>query len=248
MQEKGLAAVVLAAGLGKRMGGGRAKALFRVGKKTMLERVLQVARASGCEKVVVIVGFDRESVVSLLPDGTEHCVQEEQLGTGHAAMCAREAFEGWTGDVLVLCADVPLLRSRTLKGLVERHREGGASGTVLTMRVPPPSSYGRIVRDEHGRVARIIEAKDATDEETRIDEVNSGTYVFDAEALFGTLPRLTNDNAQGEYYLTDVVSLMIGEGGTVIALEAEDARELTGVDSPERLAEAEAALRERGEE
>jgi len=248
MQKRGLAAVVLAAGLGKRMGGRRAKALFRVGERTMLERVLDAALASGCEKVVVIVGFDRESVVALLPDGAEHCVQEEQLGTGHAAMCAREAFEGWSGDVLVLCADVPLVRSRTLKNLVERHREWGASCTVLTMRVPPPSSYGRIVRDECGRVMRIVEAKDATDEEARIDEVNSGTYVFDSEALFTTLPRLTNDNAQGEYYLTDVVSLIIRDGGALSAVEAEDAGELTGVDSPERLAEVERVLRERGEE
>ena len=248
MHEKGLAALVLAAGLGKRMGGRSAKALFRVGKKTMLGRVLGSARASGCARVAAVVGFEREKVIASLPSWAEFCVQEELLGTGHAAMCAAEAFRGWSGDILVLCADVPLVKPTTLKRLVERHRESGASCTILTMRVPPPSSYGRIVRDGSGRVVRIVEAKDATEEEARIEEVNSGTYVFDSQALFSKLPRLTRDNAQGEYYLTDAVSLIIEDGEAVEALHCGDARELVGVDSPERLAAAERALKERGEE
>ncbi len=247
MQERGLAALILAGGMGKRMGGKRAKALYRVGGKAMLERVLDAARASGCERIMVTVGFDREKVTASLPDWAEHCIQEEQLGTGHAVMCAAGALQGWPGDVLVLCADVPLITPRTLKDLAERHRESGASCTVLTMRVPPPSSYGRVVRDESGRVTRIVEAKDATEEEARIEEVNSGTYVFKAEALFATLPGLTNDNSQGEYYLTDVVAMIIQDGGAVGAAEAEDARELLGVDSPERLAAAEEILKEERE-
>lgn len=248
MHAKGPAGLVLAAGLGKRMGGRSAKALYRVGRQTMLERVLDSARASGCERIVVVVGYEREKVIALLPRRAEYCVQEEQLGTGHAAMCASGAFEGWSGDVLVLCADVPLIRPATLKRLLERHKGSGAPCTVLTMGVPPPSSYGRIVRDGRGRVVRIVEARDATEEEARIDEVNSGTYAFDSEALFSNLPRLTKDNAQGEYYLTDVVSMIIRDGGAVEALRAEESRELMGVDSPESLAAAETLLEEWGEE
>ena len=248
MHEKGLAALVLAAGLGKRMGGRSAKALFRAGKETMLERVLGSARASGCERIVVVVGFEREKVIASLPRWAEFCVQEEQLGTGHAVMCAAESFGAWSGSILVLCADVPLVSPGTLKGLVGRHRESGASCTILTMSVPPPSSYGRIVRDGSGGVARIVEAKDATEEEARSEEVNSGTYVFDSEGLFSMLPRLGRDNAQGEYYLTDAVSLIIDGGGAVQALHCEDARELLGIDSPEGLAAAEKVLKERGEE
>ncbi|MHC5053875.1 MAG: NTP transferase domain-containing protein [Planctomycetota bacterium] len=230
------AAVVLAAGRGTRLGGGRAKVLREVAGRPMIAWVTDAAREAGASRIVAVVGYDREAVVEALPPDVVPAVQGVPRGTGDAVRAADEALGDWPGDVWVLCGDVPGIGAGTLGDLASAHRAADASCTVLTMRPDDPARYGRVIRDEGGRVARIVEFADATEEERAVRELNSGTYAFRARDLFAALPRLLNDNAQGEYYLTDVVRLMIDGGLTVAAVEVDDPRECTGGDTPEALA------------
>jgi bifunctional UDP-N-acetylglucosamine pyrophosphorylase/glucosamine-1-phosphate N-acetyltransferase len=233
--ERRWAALILAAGRGKRMGGGRAKVLFEVAGRTMLDWVLDAARSAGAARIVVVVGHDRQRVAASLPRDAECVVQERPLGTGDAVRAAEGALSGWPGDLLVLCGDVPGIRPGTLRKLAEEHAAREAACTVLTMELEDPRRYGRVLRDESGRVRAIVEAADATKEELATRELNGGTYAFRARDLFATLPRLSNENAQGEYYVTDVVKLMIGDGLMVAALRSDDPRECMGGDTPEAL-------------
>jgi bifunctional UDP-N-acetylglucosamine pyrophosphorylase/glucosamine-1-phosphate N-acetyltransferase len=201
----------------------------------MLDWVLDAARSAGAERTVVVVGHDRERVTASLPPDAEWVVQERPLGTGDAVRAAEGALSGWPGDLWVLCGDVPGIGPRTLRRLAGEHAAREAACTVLTMELENPRRYGRVLRDESGRVRGIAEAADATDEELRTRELNSGTYAFGARELFATLPRLSSENAQGEYYLTDVVRLMIADGLAVAALRSDDARECMGGDTPEAL-------------
>ncbi len=235
------AAVVLAAGKGTRLGGGKAKVLREIAGRPMIAWVIDAAREAGATKTVAVVGYDREAVVEALPQGVDSAVQEVPRGTGDAVRAAEAALAEWPGDVWVLCGDVPGIGAGTLAKLAATHRDAGASCTVLTMRPEDPARYGRVIRDEAGRVARIVEFADATEEQRAVRELNSGTYAFRAKDLFAALPRLSSDNAQGEYYLTDVVRLMIDDGLTVAAVEADDARECMGGDTPEALAAIRAA-------
>ncbi len=235
------AALVLAAGEGKRLGGGVPKVLREVGGKPMLEWVIESARGAGASKVVVVVGHGRESVVAALPGGVEWVVQDAPRGTGDAVRSAEGSLGGWRGDCWVLSGDVPGIRPGTLKALAAEHRSSGAACTLLTMELEDPKRYGRVVRDGRGRVARIVEFVDATDEEKEEPELNSGTYAFRAADLFAALPRLSNGNAQGEYYLTDVVRLMIEDGKTVAAVKAAEPRECMGADTPLALSALRAA-------
>jgi bifunctional UDP-N-acetylglucosamine pyrophosphorylase/glucosamine-1-phosphate N-acetyltransferase len=238
---RGWAALVLAAGEGRRLGGGVPKVLREVGGRPMLEWVIDSARGAGASKVVVVVGHGRESVVAALPGGVEWVVQDAPRGTGDAVRSAESALGGWPGDCWVLSGDVPGIRQGTLTALAAEHRSSGAACTLLTMELEDPKRYGRVVRDGRGRVARIVEFADATDEEKAIGELNSGTYAFRAADLFATLPRLTNGNAQGEHYLTDVVRLLIDEGHVVAALKAAEPRECVGADTLEALTALRAA-------
>ena len=229
------AALILAAGRGKRLGGGAPKVLREVGGRPMLAWVIDSAREAGASRVVVVVGHERERVVAALPRGVDWVVQAEPRGTGDAARSAEGSLGDWKGDVWVLSGDVPGIRADTLKKLAAEHRSSGAACTVLTMELEDPKRYGRVVRDETGRVKRIVEFADATDDEKANRELNSGTYAFRAADLFAVLPRLTNENVQGEYYLTDVVRLMIEDGRTVAAVTAADPGECMGGDTPEAL-------------
>ena len=236
-----VAAVILAAGKGVRMKSDRAKVLHEVAGRPMVAWVCSAASAAGCSPVVAVVGYQRDEVEAALPSGVRVAFQEEQLGTGHAVMCATGAIGDMDGYVAVLCGDVPLIKSSTIRKLARSACEAGASCTVLTVEVEGEHRYGRIVRDGSGEVARIVEHDDATDEERRIKEINTGTYCFKAGDLFESLDNLGNDNAQGEYYLTDVIGMLIEKGRKVVAEAAEDAAEVMGVDSPEALASARAA-------
>jgi len=239
----GAIALVLAAGEGTRMKSGLPKVAHRILGVPMVWYVAQAARSAGCERVVVVTGHGAETVEALL-DGVEYVRQDRQLGTGHAVMCARDALEP-TGSLVVLSGDSPLIRPQTISALVAARERSGAAVAVLTAHMDDPTGYGRIVRDAEGGVARIVEQKDCTPEQCAIDEVNTGTYCFEAAALFEHLDRLGTDNAQGEFYLTDMVALFEEEGLAVAALTVDDPLETLGVNSRVQLAEATRAMQER---
>ena len=230
------AVVVLAAGEGTRMRSGTPKALHEVCGRTLLGHVLAAVEPLGAGRVLVVVGHGRDAVTASLPAYATPVVQAEQRGTGHAVRLAMEAAPGAEGRVLVLYADMPLLTTATLRRLLD------APGdlALLTARVPEPAGYGRVLRSADGRVAGIVEEKDATDEQRAANEINAGVYVFDAAALRQALGRLSTDNAQGEEYLTDTVAVL--GGGTAVVTGAA---EVSGVNDRAQLAAAGAALRSR---
>jgi len=230
-------AILLAAGRGSRMGGDLPKVLHELDGKPLVSYAIDSARAAGAETVVVVVGYRRDLVVSTLADsGVEFAVQAEQRGTGHAVLAAQEYLGGTTGDVLVLYGDMPLLSAATLRELVRRRRETGAAAAVLTLVIDNPPDFGRIVRDPDGRVLRVVEVKDADAAELSIREVNVGAYCFAAERLLPVLERLRTDNAQGEYYLTDVVGLLVQDGQRVETVETTNIEETLGINDLPHLA------------
>jgi len=241
-----VAALVLAAGMGKRMNSDLAKVLHPMAGQPLLTHVLRALDELGVGRRVIVVGHQRERVRAAFEgrDDLEWVVQAEQRGTGHACMMAEPALGDFGGTLLVVCGDTPLLTARTLHALLETHERSGASVTVLSMRLPDPGGYGRIVRTaDGGGIDRIVEEKDATAAERALDEVNSGIYAFRYPSLAGVLSRLTAANAQGEYYLTDTVSLLRARGEPAAVVCAEDHRELLGINTVDQLAEAEAAWR-----
>ncbi len=240
-----LAAVVLAAGKGTRMKSERAKVLHEIAGQPLLFYPLQAAKEAGCEKISVVIGHQGEEVEAALSEMQVDCVwQTEQLGTGHALLCAAEQLKGFSGDLLLLCGDVPLLSTATISQLVDRHRREKAAVTVLTASLDQPQGYGRIIRDGEN-VCRIVEEKDADDAQRALCEVNTGTYVFDADFVFSVLPRLGKENAQGEYYLTDVVAAAVTAGRKTRALCLADPDEALGINDRVQLAEASRLMRQR---
>ena len=235
-------ALVLAAGHGTRMKSDLAKVLHPMAGRPLLAFVLDAVAALGLARTLVVVGHQRERVrAAFAGAGVGWVTQAEQRGTGHAVQMAEPELRGFAGTLLVVCGDTPLLTTATLVALLDAHAASQAAVTVLSMRLPDPKGYGRIVRDPSGGLAAIVEHRDATPAQRAIDEVNSGNYAFEYPALAAMLPRLGTGNAQGEYYLTDVVALLRGVGARTEALCASDYRELLGVNTPEQLAEAEAA-------
>jgi len=237
-----VAAVVLAAGMGKRMNSDLAKVLHEMAGKPLLGHVLDTLDELGVARVVAVIGHQRERVEAAFAGRPrlEWAIQAEQRGTGHACMMAEPVLRGFPGTVLVVCGDTPLLTADTLHQLLERHARAHAQVTVLSMRLADPKGYGRIVRTADGEgIERIVEEKDASPAEKQLDEVNSGIYAFEHAALSGVLGSLTANNSQGEYYLTDTVALLRARGAKAAVWCAEDARELLGINTPEQLAEAE---------
>jgi UDP-N-acetylglucosamine diphosphorylase/glucosamine-1-phosphate N-acetyltransferase len=235
-------ALVLAAGKGTRMGADTPKVLVPAAGRPLLGWVLEHLRQAGVERRLVVVGYGRDEVIAALPAGVTWVEQTEQLGTGHAVMCAREELAPLGGTTLVTCGDMPLIRPATYAALLDHHRRSGAAGTVLTARLAPPHRYGRVLRDADGAVERIVEAADATPEELAVDEINTGVYAFRTDPLLAVLDRLGSDNEQGEYYLPDVLALLLAAGERVAALACETADEAHGVNTPEDLARVEALL------
>ncbi len=234
-----LYAVVLAAGKGTRMKSDIAKVLHPLGGKPLLRHVVEALAPLEPAKTVVVVGHQADDVAAISTGpGVTTALQAEQLGTGHAVDMARPELEGRDGVTLVLCGDVPLLRTSTIRDLVETTRTKNAAATVLTAVAEDPTGYGRIVRDDDGRVRAIVEHKDATDEQRKIREYNTGTWCFDNARLWSVLSRLDRDNVQGEYYLTDVVELFVAEGEVVAASVCEDEREVQGVNTVDDLERA----------
>ena len=239
------AAVVLAAGEGTRMKSKKPKVVHEVLGKPLVRWVVDAAKAAGVDRVITVVGSGREQVVPLVEGDTQVVVQEQQRGTADAVAVCTEALEGFEGSLVVLSGDSPLITPETIARLVRERERSGAAVVVLTMRLDDPFGYGRIVRDESGAVERIVEQKDASPEEQAICECNSGVYCFDAQALFWALQRVGNDNAQGEFYLTDVLQICRESGREVAALVCEDATECLGVNSRSQLAQATKHLQRR---
>ncbi|MEI7817077.1 MAG: bifunctional UDP-N-acetylglucosamine diphosphorylase/glucosamine-1-phosphate N-acetyltransferase GlmU [Desulfuromonadales bacterium] len=242
-----LASIVLAAGKGTRMKSGLIKVLHPVAGLPMIAWPVAAAREAGSDPIILVIGHQANAVQGTFRGAADiRCaMQEEQLGTGHAVACALDVLTGFRGTVLILCGDTPLLRSETLKEMLTFHRDNGAALTVLTSLMDDPYGYGRVVRDASGQVSRIVEQKDADPEEQQIREINSGIYCMDSEFLFGNIKGISNDNAQGEYYLTDLLAIAVRKGLTCLALPTSDADEIMGVNDRVQLAEAGRILRSR---
>jgi bifunctional UDP-N-acetylglucosamine pyrophosphorylase/glucosamine-1-phosphate N-acetyltransferase len=238
------AALILAAGEGTRMKSSKPKVAHEILGEPMVRLVIDAARDAGCQRIVVVTGHGAEQVEAIIGD-TETVRQERQLGTGHAVMSAHDAFEGFSGSLVVLSGDTPLLRAETIAGLIAMRESSGAALTLLTANLPDPGNYGRIVRDRNGGVAAIVEQKDLKPDQHHLTEVNTGTYCFDSAVLFAHLDRLTTENAQGEYYLTDMVEVFNSEGQLVSATTADEPFETLGVNSRVQLAEANKVLQQR---
>lgn len=239
-----LATVILAAGKGTRMKNpSMAKVMAELAGKPLIGHVADMTRQLGSDLDVAVVGYKKEAVIEFLSanyDNIEFAEQNEQLGTGHAVAQAESALGKFNGNVLILCGDVPLLKAATLEKFIKAHTNAAADVSVLSTIIDDPTGYGRIVRDADGQFTKISEQKDATEEEKLFKEINSGVYVLSAEKLFTSLKQVSNSNAQGEYYLTDIIAILRDKGATVKAFPSATFDELQGINSPEDLRRAEA--------
>lgn len=238
-------AIILAAGKGTRMKSKLYKVLHPVCGKPMVEHIMNRVVETNPEEIVTIVGHGAEMVKEQLGDRTNYALQAEQLGTGHAVVQAESFLKGKKGTTLVISGDTPLLTTETLDNLFDYHQGKNASATILTAQAADPTGYGRIVRDHVGIVEKIVEQKDASTEEALIQEINTGTYCFDNELLFDALAKLDTDNAQGEYYLTDIIEILKEDGKIIAAYQTEDFHESLGVNDRIALAEANRLMRQR---
>jgi bifunctional UDP-N-acetylglucosamine pyrophosphorylase/glucosamine-1-phosphate N-acetyltransferase len=252
-EQPNLDVLILAAGLGTRMRSNLAKVLHRLDGRPLINHVCRTATALAPRKVYVIIGHQgedvKEAVLEELDEThAEFVWQNQQLGTGHAVNSAREFLENEDSILMVLSGDVPMIRAETLAGIVRQHqthRGRGAACTILTVKLDDPTGYGRIVRDEAGLFDKIVEQKDAAADEKKIREINSGIYCFNTKKLFSALSRVKNENAQGEYYLTDVPELLKADGEDIAIYAHADAHEIEGINNRVQLAEMERVLRHR---
>lgn len=250
MSQRPFAVVILAAGKGTRMNDpSRAKVMFPIGGVPMIHHVVERALQCKPDRIIAIVGFNREAVCESL-DSTfggriEFAEQLEQLGTGHAVMQAMPLLDDFSGDILVLSGDVPLLSYQTIGDLWDSHTVRGATGTVLTVIADDPTGYGRVIRNTDGSVSHIVEHRDATQQEREVKEINSGIYLFDADGLRQALATLNNNNAQNEYYLTDVFAYFRQQGLPVAAFCSADFKEVQGINTVEQLMDVDEEFRKR---
>ncbi len=241
-----LMAVILAAGKGTRMKSATAKVLHPVAGKLMLYYPVKAAQHAGCTDIIVVVGHQREAVeASFQDEQVRFAHQDPQLGSGHAVSVAAPLADGFDGDVLILCGDVPMIAASTLKQLVEEHRSSGAAVSVLSVVLDNPCGYGRILRNEKGSVYGIREERDASAEQRSISEINTGIYCCTASFLFDALKHIGTDNDQGEYYLPDIVSVAAQRRLTVNAIITPDPEEVAGINDRAALARAEKCMRGR---
>ncbi|MEA3499715.1 MAG: sugar phosphate nucleotidyltransferase [Candidatus Marinimicrobia bacterium] len=241
-----LGVIILAAGKGTRMKSSLPKVIHKVLNETMISRVVSQAKSVGAEKIIVVVGYKKELVIDALKNkDVEFAIQSEQLGTGHAIKMTKDNFNSWNGDILILSGDVPLLTTATIEKLIKKHNEEKADATVLSAIFEDPTGYGRIIRKDDDTYSYSVEEKDANDKEKKIKEINSGIYIFKSKHLFHYLRFINNDNAQSEYYLTDVVPMMVAENKKVFLQVANDPNEIQGVNTVQQLKDAENKLRRR---
>ena len=238
-------AIILAAGKGTRMKSKKYKVLHEVAGKPMVEHVLTNVKKAGVNQIVTIVGHGAEQVKDTLGNQSLYSYQNEQLGTAHAVKMAEEHLHTQEGTTLVVCGDTPLITSETLQRLIAHHEETQAQVTVLSATAQTPFGYGRIVRDQNHHLNRIVEEKDATNAQKDINEISSGIFAFDNKTLFEKLKQVKNDNAQGEYYLPDVVTLILEDNGKAEVYHTDDFDEIMGVNDRIMLSHAEKALQHR---
>jgi len=241
------AALILAAGEGTRMKSSLAKVLHRVVGKTMIRHVLETVQAVSPSRIVIVIGHQADAVRSELEgERVEFVFQEPRLGTGRAALMSEGSFDGFAGTIVVLNGDTPLLRPRTLERLAAFHRGESASATVLSAEIDDPTGYGRIVRDGQGTFLRITEHKDANDSVRAIREIDSGIFCFESADLFSALKRVGRRNVQGEYYITDVMETLQGEGKRVAVFRCDQREEVLGINTVEQLHAAERLMKRDG--
>lgn len=239
-----LTTLILAAGLGKRMNSDLPKVLHEVNGKPMVAYCIDLAKELQSQKTVIIVGYKREMVIESTKDyGVEFVIQDQQLGTGHAVQVCEDSLQNVEGDILILYGDVPLLRTETMKKMLDFHHVENAVCTVLTAVLDDPFNYGRIIRDDNGLVTKIVEEKDASETERNVKEINSGIYIFKKKELFDALHAITPSAVTGEYYLTSVFEVFAQQGMKVCAFVAKNADEILGVNNPEQLKAVEDAIK-----
>ena len=240
-KKNSLAVAILAAGKGTRMESNLPKVLHKVGGKPMLSHVIQRAVELGAEKIVSIIGYQHELVKETIGnEPTQFATQLEQLGTGHAVLQCASQLSEFDGSVLVLSGDVPLISFNTLQNLLETHNASATKATLLSAIVEDATGYGRVIRNSIGNLDRIVEHKDANQNELNVKEMNAGIYVFDCRTLFELLPQVGNNNSQGEYYLPDVLSLILHQGGKVAIEKTNNITEIQGVNTIQQLKDLDA--------
>ena len=237
--------VILAAGMGTRMKSKMPKVLHKVCGKPLSKWVIDASKAAGADKVCAVVGHKAETVKEVLGDVCEFALQAEQKGTGHAVMQAIDVIKNSKGEVVILNGDTPLITAETINKAIEYHKNNGNQATVITAILDDATGYGRIVRDNDGSVLKIVEQKDASEEEKKINEVNSGMYVFDAQSLVYALDKITPNNAQGEYYLTDTLEILLSVGKKIGGYAISDNDEIRGINDRVQLNEAEKIMQKR---
>ena len=239
-----LKTLILAAGKGTRMKSNIPKIVHKVNGIPMISKIITVLEEIGSTENILILGYKKEEVLKVVGENSSYVLQNEQLGTGHAVIQAKDKLKDYDGDVMVVCGDTPLLKPETLKKLYNFHKDSGAVTTILTSIYENPFGYGRIVK-ENGLVKAIVEEKEANDEVKTIKEVNAGVYCFNSKELFKALNKINNNNEKGEYYLTDVIGIQVNENKKVRSFILEDSMEILGVNSKVELAQAGNILRDR---
>jgi bifunctional UDP-N-acetylglucosamine pyrophosphorylase / glucosamine-1-phosphate N-acetyltransferase len=238
-------AVILAAGQGTRMKSKLYKVLHPVCGKPMVMHVVDQIEKLNIQEIVTVIGHGAEKVKAQLGEQSKYAMQEKQLGTAHAVMQAKDVLGDKEGITIVVCGDTPLIKAQTMEALFNQHIESSAKASILTAKLADPTGYGRIIRNETGLVEKIVEHKDATDAERNITEINTGTYCFDNQALFAALELVSNNNAQGEYYLPDVIEILKKQGEIVTAYQTNEFEETLGINDRKALAEASRIMRNR---
>lgn len=237
--------IVLAAGQGKRMKSKTYKVLHQVCGKPMVGHVVEALEHTELDQIYVVIGHGAEAVRAYLGERVTYVMQHEQLGTGHAVLQASPHLGEKSGSTVIVCGDTPLIQSHTIQEMIDRHEQMNAAATIMTAVIDDPTGYGRIITGADGQVIRIVEQKDCNEEEAAVREINAGIYVFDNQKLFEALKNVTNDNAQGEYYLTDVIRILTDRNEQVSAYRIDDISETVGVNDRVALAEAERYMRDR---
>lgn len=238
------AIIILAAGKGKRMNSNIPKVLHQLNNITLIERVIYTARNLNCSKIIVVIGHKKEMIKTHLASykDIEYAVQNEQKGTAHAVkMCFKNLCD-FKGSVIILSGDVPLISTDTLKKLIETKNKTNAESAILTADTESPSGYGRIIRDQNGLLKKITEDKDCSDEELKINEINAGIYIVDNHYLINYIPKIKNENFQGEYYLPDLLNLMVQDRKLVAIYKTNNINEISGINSIEQLNQLEQNL------
>ncbi|WP_078593255.1 bifunctional UDP-N-acetylglucosamine diphosphorylase/glucosamine-1-phosphate N-acetyltransferase GlmU [Evansella clarkii] len=238
-------AIILAAGKGTRMKSDLYKVLHPVCGKPMVQHITNQLKGLDTSKMIAVVGHGAEMVKEELGEEVSYVLQEEQLGTGHAVMQAEPLIGSEQGTTVVLCGDTPLLTQETIESLIKEHEQQQAKATILTAAADDPTGYGRVIRNQENHVEKIVEHKDAAEEEKLVTEINTGTYCFDNQALFDALSKVGNDNSQGEYYLPDVIEILKEQGEPVAAYQTADFNETIGVNDRVALSRAEVIMQKR---